>query len=134
MRKQVLWQLPVSLCLILGVANAEKVKPTMTYKLHAKKVEHSANLPATLETLLPDQALVVLIPQAEGKWLLKRLTAWDTTTPKEESLAFNATPARDGLSGWDDISINPTRTYLVIRLEHFTGNIFPRPALASQIS
>jgi hypothetical protein len=124
MRRRVLCLLPIFLFLILCSANAQTPVPTTTYKLHAQKERHSSNLPSTLVYLLPDQALLVLIPQQDGKWVFKRITAWDTGSPKEEGLAFTADPPQEGVSGYEDLKVDPTSTYAVIRIKSFTGNIF----------
>jgi hypothetical protein len=73
--------------------------------------------------LLPDQALLVLIPQSEGKWVFKRLTAWATGSPKEESLSFTTGQLQEGASGYEDLKVDPASTYAVIRVKSFSGNI-----------
>jgi hypothetical protein len=110
--------------MLVGLAVAQTPLPTTAYKLHAQKEKHSANLPSTLLYLLPDQALLVLIPQQDGKWVFKRLTAWDTGSPKEESLAFTTRPPQEGASGYEDLKVDPASIYAVIRIKSFTGNIF----------
>ena len=124
MRRRAFCLLPISLFLIFGPANAQTLVPTTTYKLHAKREQHSSNLPSTLVYLLPDQALLVLIPQQDGKCFIKRLTAWDTGSPKEESLVFTANPPQEGASGYEDLKVDPASTFAVIRIKSFTGNIF----------
>ncbi len=123
MRRRELCVLTISLFLILGPSNAQTLVPTTTYTLHAQEEQHSSNLPSTLVYLLPDQTLLVLIPQHDGKWVLKRLTAWDTGSPKEESLAFTTKPPQEGASGYEDLKVDPASTYAVIRIKSFTGNI-----------
>jgi hypothetical protein len=123
MRRRLLWIVPVSM--LVSSLGAQTPIPTTTYKLHAQKEQHSSNLPSTLLYLLPDQALLVLIPQEEGKWVLKRLTAWDTTTPKEETLAFTGDRPQEGSSGFEDLTVDPSSTYAVIRIKSFTGIMYP---------
>jgi hypothetical protein len=123
MRRRLLWLVP--LCLLVSLADAETPLPTTTYRLHAQKEEHSANLPSTLLYLLPDQALLVLIPQRDGKWVLKRLTSWDTVSPKEETLTFAGDPPHEGRSGFEDLKVDPSSTFAVIRIRSFTGSMYP---------
>jgi hypothetical protein len=122
MRRRVLCVLTISLFLILGPANAQTLVPTTTYTLHAQKEQHSSNLPSTLVYLLPNQALLVLIPQPDGKWVFKRLTAWATGSPKEESLAFTTEPPHEGTSGYEDLKVDPSGFYVVIRVKSFSGD------------
>ena len=124
MRQLGLCVLTISLFMFLCPSNAQTLVPTTTYTFHAQKELHSSNLPSTLVYLLPDQALLVLIPQQDGKWIFKRLTAWDTASPKEESLAFSARSPQEGASGYEDLKVDPASTYAVIRIKSFTGNIF----------
>lgn len=121
MRRHLLW--PLSLSLLLSPADAQKAVPTTTYTLHAQKEQHSSNLPSTLLYLLPDQALLVLIPQQDGKWFFKRITAWDTGSPKEETIGFTGEPHQEGASGEEELKVDPSNTYAVIRIKSFTGNI-----------
>jgi hypothetical protein len=111
----------VLLCLLMGVADAQTPLPTTTYKLHAEKEEHSPNLPSTLIYLLHNQALLVLIPQSNDKWTLKRISGWDAGTPREETLSFTGDPLQEGASAWDNIKVDPSSNYAVIRLQSFLG-------------
>ena len=119
MRLNLLW--PLSLSLLLSPADAQKTVPTTTYTLHAQKEQHSSNLPSALVYLLPDQALLVLIPQQDGKWFFKRITAWDTGSPKEETIGFAGEPHQKGVSGEEELKVDPSNTYAVIRIKSFTG-------------
>jgi hypothetical protein len=109
--------------IFLSALNGQTALPTMTYKLHAQKELHSSNLPSTLIHLTLDQALIVLIPQQDGKWLFKRITAWETNSPKEETLSFAAQPVQEGASGFEDLKVDPEEHYAVIRLRSFSGSI-----------
>jgi hypothetical protein len=123
MPNRVLWLLQFALLLIPGTTTAQTIAPTSTYKLHAHKEELS-HPPYAQLSLLSDQGLLILIPQGGGKWVFKRLTAWDSGSPKEDSLEFKSTPARDGLSQYNDVMVNPASTYAVIRMR-FADSSFP---------
>ena len=114
MLKRLLWLIPLFTVLIS--MDGQAPLPTTTYQLHAQKEHHSANLPSTLLYLAPDKALLVLIPQQDGKWLFKRLTAWEMTTPKEETLSFVANAPQEGSSGFEDLKVDAEGHYAVIRI------------------
>ena len=67
------------------LAAAQNLTPTKTYALHASRQTRSE----TVIALTPDQALLALIPQDQGRWKLTRLTGWNTSSPKEEALNFD---------------------------------------------
>ncbi len=115
MLRRVLCLVPLSL--LLSCVDAQKPTPTSVYMLHAQKATRSAYLEMTLLQRLPDQALLVLVPQQNGKWLIKRITAWDTSGPKEESLTFDGESPRIGKSHLEELKVDPTGTYAIIRLK-----------------
>ncbi len=122
MPQRVLWV--ISFFLSLGVAKAQTSAPTKTYKIHALKEQSSSNLPSTLFHLLPDQNLLVLIPQQHSSWTLKRITAWNTDNLNEETLSFTGNPLTEGESGFEDLIVNPAGRYAVIRIRSFGGNLY----------
>jgi hypothetical protein len=105
----------IPLSLLFGVAHAQTPFPTTSYKLHAQDEHYSANRPSTLVYLLPDQALLVFNPQRDGKWLFKRITAWDTAIPKEETVAFDGQSFEEGATGYEDLKVDSAGNYAVIR-------------------
>jgi hypothetical protein len=115
----------VSFSLLATSVVAQPPSPTTTYKLHAQKEQRSANLPSTLLYLLPDQTVLVLIPQQDSKWVFKRLTAWNTGFPKEETLAFAGDRPQEGASGFEDLKVDPSSNFAVIRIKSFTGSMYP---------
>jgi hypothetical protein len=123
MRQWLLWLIPLSL--LVKAAAAQTPLPTTTYKLHAQKEHRSSNLPSTLLYLLPDQSLLVLIPQADDKWLFKRLTSWDTANPKEETLSFTGQHLQEGVSGFEGLKVDPAGVYAILRIKSFTGSMEP---------
>jgi hypothetical protein len=82
---------------------------------------------------LPDQSLLILIPQDDGKWVLKRLAAWNTDTPNEQTITFAGQPLKDGDSGSEQLQIDPTNAYAVIRIKAYTGNVHPVPQNQSAV-
>jgi len=85
--------------LLLALASvglqAQTSVPFATYTLHANELPkshmgwtNSVEAPTVKTILAPDHALLVLLPQADGQWLLKRLAAWDTANPTEQTLSF----------------------------------------------
>ena len=122
MRRYMLWV--TSLFLFLGLARAQTLTPTTTYKIHAQKEQSTSNLPSTLFHLLPDQKLLILIPQQHSSWTLKRIVAWNTDKPKEETLSFVGNPLTESESGLEDLIINPAGRYAVIRIRSFGGNLY----------
>ena len=109
----------------LGLAKAQKVMPTKAYKLHAQKEQKSSYLPSTLIRLLPDQSLLVLVPQSDSLWSLKRVSAWSTDRPNEESLSFKSVVyTAEGQSGIEDLVVDPAGRYAVIRIKSFGGSLY----------
>jgi hypothetical protein len=97
--------------------------PTSTYTLHAQKEPHRWCLvecvadPSTVITLVPDNALLILLPQPGGKWVLKRLMDWGTQSPQETTLSFAGDGSRDK-NEWirGDLTVNPDGSYLIVRI------------------
>jgi hypothetical protein len=111
----------------------------MTYKLDAQKEPHLSNFVSSLSTVLyltPDQALLAVIPQGDNKLLFKRITAWETGAPKEETLTFTIKPMekRNFLSSltchtfgcsvpsrFVTLDVDPERHIVVLRLISDSG-------------
>jgi hypothetical protein len=80
-------------------SSGQTPKPDFTYFLHATAKENGAvtALPSTKRhsselDMLPDNSLLEIIPQGNSHWVLKRLSYWDTRTPREETVAIDAAP------------------------------------------
>jgi hypothetical protein len=125
MRRHLLWLVPLSILIGLADAQTPVPIPTTTYKLNAQKEHRSANLPSTFLYLLPDQALLVLVPQLDGKWVLKRLSAWETSNPKEETIALTGQHPQKGAVGSVDLKVDPAGVYAIVRFKSSTGSTYP---------
>jgi hypothetical protein len=68
--------------LISSYMAAQTLSPSSTYRLHATK---ESNGP-TLIAMTPDNALITIAGRLDGLWELKRLSAWFSAVPKEETL------------------------------------------------
>ena len=123
----------ISLSLLVSSAYAQKPVPTATYELHAGREQFSWNLRRTLLRLLPDDSLLVLIPQQEDKWLLKRVTGWETGSLKEETIAFTSPHPREHTWREEDLDIDPIGTYAVIRIGSYDNTVEPVNSKASAI-
>jgi hypothetical protein len=98
--------------------------PDITYILHAQpQVGGGRTLVApepyrsSALALAPNNSLIVLIPQGLKRFLLKRLTGWDTQAPHEDTISIESgtlTEKYRYFSG--EIRVNPSGTYLVVRL------------------
>jgi hypothetical protein len=84
----------VFIALLTITSSAQTPIPVKSYQLHADKERRPGSRsagyttrPGSLVLLDADHNLVVLIPQANGVWVLKRLHQWETNAPIEETLA-----------------------------------------------
>ena len=107
--------------------------PTYTYTLHARKEPRAiwsltpvVEPPSSVVAFTPDKALLVLIPQAEGKWVLKRLINWDSGTPKEQTINIIGEPSH-GKDAWlrADLAVDPGGKYAIVRINSSHGAIGP---------
>lgn len=76
--------------------------------------------------MTPDNTLLALIPQDRGKWSLNRVAAWDTKSPREQSLSFDGDSSGDS-DKWivADLIVNPDGNYVVARVTSRQGAISP---------
>jgi hypothetical protein len=101
---------------------AQTSVPLTTYTLHANELPKShtgwtssVEAPTVKTILAPDQALLVLLPQADGPWLLKRLTAWETANPAEQTLSFAAALPDKNQKVFSELTVDPNGKYLIVR-------------------
>lgn len=119
--------------LLLASTDAETPLPTAAYTLHAQEEQRSPYLELTLLQRLPNQALLVLVPQQKGKWLIKRITAWDTSSPREQSLSFVGESPREGVSHLEELKVDPSGTYALIRLKSFKDDLSKPESRSAQL-
>jgi hypothetical protein len=124
---------------LTGICTGQTPKPVFTYSLHAHKARRTGftlaptlTLPSTVFLLAPDNSLVALIPQADGEWVLKRLTDWNTPAPREQTLAITGQKVgEEQVSVTTDVTVSPNATSLIVRLMYrrvvFGSNKRPVP-------
>jgi hypothetical protein len=125
---------PLQLLAIVCVARvclAQAPVPSNTYTIHAQKERRAGfslvptvALPSTMLVATPDNALLVLIPQTEGEWALKRLSEWDTSHPQEQTLTIKGNPhSNKDVSVATDMILDPHGAYLLLRIDSRLGAI-----------
>ncbi len=111
---------------LASICTGQTPKPVFTYTLHAHKERRNEftlapgpTLPSTVFLLAPDNSLLVLIPQEDGEWMLKRVTDWSTPAPREQTLPITGQKVGDERV-WvtTDVTINPNATGAIIRLTY----------------
>lgn len=119
------------LLLFLGtIAIAQTPVPDTRYTLHAQKEPRGFSLiptiapPSTVIAMTPENGLLVLIPQPNDQWVLKRLTDWDTKAPHEQTLAITGESTQEN-DVWivADLTVNPDGNYLIVRINYRHGAI-----------
>jgi len=121
-------QLASLACLLslTGICRGQSPKPVFTYTLHAHKERRNGftlapvlTLPSSVFVLAPDDSLVVLIPQEDGEWVLKRVTNWSTSVPHEQTLSITGEKVGDQqISVTADLALNPSATDAIVRLTY----------------
>jgi hypothetical protein len=111
------YHLLAAVIFLTTLVTAQTLTPTQTYILHANKQTRSD----TVIALTPNQALVALIPQDQGRWKLTRLTGWETSSPKEETLNFDGF-SEDQRQTWGasvgaGLVVSPDGRYLIARIQ-----------------
>jgi len=119
--------LTLVVCFILtSICAGQNPKPAFSYTLHAHKERRNGftlapvlALPPTVFALVPDDSLVVLIPQEDGEWVLKRVTDWSTSGPREQTLPITGEKVGDRqISVTADLEITPDATNAIVRLTY----------------
>jgi len=136
---QLAWCKPIVIAFacLSSISFAQTTSPTMTYKLQAQKEPHSSNCVFSSSSVLyltPYQVLLAVIPQQDNIWLFKRITAWETGAPKEETLTFTVKPLekRNALTYLDwwgcpvrtrfaTLDVDPEQHFAVFRLKSDSG-------------
>jgi len=115
------------------VGSAQTPAPTTTYTLHAQKERRNGfslvptiGLPSSVLAMTTENGLLVLIPQADGKWVLKHLAGWSTQAPTERTLDIVGVP-NEGLdvSIGTDLTRSPNGNYIIVRINYRHGAIGP---------
>lgn len=127
----------VSLCVIAAmcstVCRSQAPTPLSTYTLHTNRESRrqgslieTATPPSSTLTVAPDDALIVLIPQSDRSWILKRLTNWNSANPQEQTLTLTG-GSKSGGDSWveADLAVNPSGSYLIVRITTRQGPVGP---------
>jgi hypothetical protein len=119
--------LTLAVCSILpSICAGQNPRPAFTYALHALRERRNGftlapalGLPSTVFVLAPDDSLVVLIPQEDGEWVLKRVTDWSTSVPHEQTLSIVGERIGDQqISVTTDLAITPDAKDAIVRLTY----------------
>jgi hypothetical protein len=117
--------------LLSDLSLAQTPVPTEVYTLHAKEerrngfslIEQIA-LPSSVVLLDREQSLLILVPQADGVWALKRLRGWDTKTPREDTIEVTGDKGQGTRVSIDtDLNLSSDGRYLLVRINYRSGAI-----------
>lgn len=122
----------VVLCALLSqLALAQVPVPSEAYTLHAKEergngfsLSEQVALPGSVVLLDHERSLLVLVPQADGAWVLKRLRGWDTRIPVEDTVEITGEPGQGTkVSIATDVNLSRDGRYLLVRINYRRGAI-----------
>lgn len=105
--------------------------PSEVYTLHAKEERRNGfslggqiALPGSVALLDHQHRLLVLIPQADGAWVLKRLRDWDTKAPTEDTLEITGEQSEGTrVSISTDLNLSRDGRYILVRINYRSGAI-----------
>jgi hypothetical protein len=106
--------------LVLSLAitsQAQKPVPVATYTLHTQKLLKGDNGVPYGWAIGPENSLLVLLPQTDGQWVLKKLKSWETLTPADDKLIIASETPK--LQKWASakLTVSPSGKYLIIRID-----------------
>ena len=121
----------VLVALLSQLGFAQTLVPSEVYTLHAKQQRRNGfsfseqiPLPGSVVLLDHDHNLLVLVPQADGAWVLKRLRGWDTKTPTEDTLEITGDRGQGAQVSIDtDLNLSRDGRYLLVRINYRRGAI-----------
>ena len=121
----------VLIALLSGAGLAQTPVPTERYTLHANEerrnkfsLSEQIALPSSVVLLDHEQSLLILVPQADGVWALKRLRGWDTKTPTESTLEITGEQGQGTQVSIDsDLNLSRDGRYLLVRITYRRGAI-----------
>lgn len=114
-----------------SLSRAQTPVPSEVYKLHAKEerrngfsLNEQIALPSTVVSLDHEHSLLILVPQADGEWVLKRLHGWDTKTPTEDTLEITGEKEQGRQVSIDtDLALSRDGRYVLVRINYRSGAI-----------
>ncbi|MGB0063908.1 MAG: hypothetical protein WBP85_05625 [Terracidiphilus sp.] len=98
-------------------AIAQSPVPVATYKINAVRAIKDPEGHEFVWKVAPDDSLIILIAQPDGRWTIKRITEWQTQSPKEHTNSFfDALPKSEKKSfiSFDDPLIDPEGRYILV--------------------
>ena len=121
----------VLIALLCGLSRAQTPIPSQSYKLHANEERRNKfslveqiSLPSTVVALDHEHNLLILVPQADGEWVLKRLRDWDSKTPSEDTLQITGEKGRGKqVSVETDLNLSRKGRYALVRINYRSGAI-----------
>lgn len=133
------WPVLLSFAICVAFSPAQPPDPAAIYSLPAQNALKSWNGLRLQWALAPDNALILLLCQPNGRATVVRLTGWQTPTPEEQSLVL-ADPLPDRSRrleiAFDDPLVDPNGNYLVLRRQATSRNIeaFKNPTKQGNIT
>lgn len=114
-----------------GAGVAQTSIPFEVYTLHAKEerrngfgLSEQIMLPSSVVLLDHQQSLLILVPQADGEGVLKRLRGWDTKTPTEATLEITGEKSQGAQVAIDtDLNVSRDGRYILVRINYRSGAI-----------
>lgn len=96
---------------------AQPPAPVATYRINADRAVKGPEGHRFVWKIAPDNSLIILVTQPNGRWTIKRLTQWQTQSPKEQTNSFfDAIPKDEKKSyvSFDDPLIDPQSRYILV--------------------
>lgn len=109
-------------------AGAQSPAIVATYTIHADGAIKEPGGHEFVWKVAPDNSLIVLIAQSNGRWTIKRLIDWQTQTPKEQTSTFSdPLPSRERNSfvWFDDPLIDSEGKYILVHRRTDLKNVPP---------
>jgi hypothetical protein len=121
----------VLIALLSDLGVAQTPVPSEVYTLHAKEerrngfsLSEQIALPSSVVLLDHQHSLLVLVPQADGAWVLKRLRGWDTKAPTEDTLGITGEKGQGTQVAIDtDLNLSRDGRYILVRINYRSGAI-----------
>ena len=133
------WPVLLSFATCMALSPAQAPNPATVYNLPVQNALKNWTGLRLQWALAPDNAIILLFSQSNGRATVVRLTGWQTPAPEEQSLVL-ADPLPDRSRGleiaFDDPMVDPKGNYLVLRRQATSRNIeaFKNPTRQGNIT